>query len=310
MCAPLEEPDLAAAAELVRARQAAFAAGGPNLPEQAAPDLVEQLRWLGQQGPLVGAFDGGSLAGFLGGFPLDGRGRMFVPDWAWAAGERDAIEELYAHAAREWVAAGRRAHYWRVLASDEATRVVLSWLGFGMCGVDAARTVAPVAAVAEASVAVRRAGPNDVAVVQRFEQGLREHLAGSPVFHPLGARMTNDEQLRTLNDVAAATLLAESPGRPRAMLRVGECSNQAPLPLRSPRLASISLAFTTPDDRQRGAATALLAEAARWAEARGCTHLGVDFESANVVARRFWLSHFAPVSYTLCRQVEEPGAAP
>jgi GNAT superfamily N-acetyltransferase len=309
----MKEGHVGAAAELVVQRYGQMTSAGLDLPsrEMHVDRLAALLSELREREGLVGAFHNGALTGFLGGFESSGRDRvsMFVPDWGWAAESREVLEALYTCAGAEWVVAGKRSQYWRVFSHDTATLTALSWLGFGMMGVDAIRRAEPLDPP-RAAVAVRRAGPNDIERVARLEHGLREHLAAAPVFFPLGPALSEDKHLRLLSDPGTNTLIAESDAMPLAMLRIGPCSAEAPLPIRSAALASITRAFTIADARGQGVATALLAGAIEWARGRGYTHIGVDFESANVVARRFWLKHFAAVSYTVGRHVEEPGAPP
>jgi GNAT superfamily N-acetyltransferase len=64
--------------------------------------------------------------------------------------------------------------------------------------------------------------------------------------------------------------------------------------------------YTTPESRGTGVATALLAEAMRWARSAGHEHCLLHYVPANPVARRFWLgSGFRPVKYRLSRRIDE-----
>lgn len=312
-CEPMKEGHIGAAAALVARRYAELSSALPDLPgEEVRTDrLAGLLTELREGKGLVGAFNNGALTGFLGGFEHAWRDSvaMFVPDWGWAAESREVLEALYTFAGAKWAAADTRAQFWRVFSHDTATLTALAWLGFGMMGVDAIRPAEPLDPP-RAAVVVRRAGPADIERVARLERGLREHLAAAPVFFPLQPPPSEDELLRILSDPLTNTLIAESDAMPLAMLRIGPCSEEAPLPIRSAGLASVTRAFTIVDARRSGVATALLAAAIEWARGRGYTHIGVDFESANVVARRFWLKHFDAVSYTVGRHVEAPGAAP
>ncbi|MGC9520832.1 MAG: GNAT family N-acetyltransferase [Anaerolineae bacterium] len=51
-------------------------------------------------------------------------------------------------------------------------------------------------------------------------------------------------------------------------------------------------------------ATALLSHALAWAREAGYRRCAVDFETTNPLARRFWLRHFTPVTYSLGRHVD------
>jgi GNAT superfamily N-acetyltransferase len=275
--------------------------------------VLASLTRLKERSPVSVALARDDVVGFLGAFALSGRGRRWVysPDWACAAAGPDpraTFEALYADRAAAWVADGIRTHFIGALANEHEFVETASWLGFGRNTVDAIRGMAPLSA--PAGIAVRLAGTADVETVASFEHGLRQHLSSAPVLFALGPRLSQADHARVLSDPHTATLIANIDGEPVGCLRIGPASDDAPLLMRGDGLASISRAFTVHGRRNQGVATALLSKSIEWGRDRGYSRLGVDFETANVLAARFWLKHFTPVWYALARHIEEPGEPP
>ena len=120
----------------------------------------------------------------------------------------------------------------------------------------------------------------------------------APTFLVIPRRQDPTRIAARLADPATATFLAEEDGAAIAWLRVGPTGDDVALLVRAEATASIDAAFTVPEHRGDGVAAALLGAAARWARERGAVRLGVDFESANVLAARFWTRWFTAVTAT------------
>jgi GNAT superfamily N-acetyltransferase len=201
------------------------------------------------------------------------------------------------------VDAGFRAHYVSVLANDRAGLRAWTWLGFGHSVMDGIRDLAPVADGRSAAIAIRPAGPTEARTLGELEDGLRAHLAGSPVFFALGPARSLADQRRRIAEPEAAVLLAEVAGQVVGYLVVGPASDDAATVIRDAGTASISGAFVRPEHRRGGVADALLDAAVSWARERGHERIAVDFETANLLATRFWTRHFRPVTHSLARRL-------
>jgi len=225
---------------------------------------------------------------------------------------RRVVEELVAAAARAWVAGGIRNHVVNVPVDEAVVRDALTWLGYGMFVVNALRglddaSMAALPAGAPAGVHVRRADPDDLAAVLLLDRGLRRHLVDAPTFLVLPDPQDPDEIASLLADPGTATFLAEDAGMPVAFLRVAVPGNDVATLVKDAGTLSITGAFTRADHRGGGVAAALVGVAAAWARERGHVRLGVDFESANILASRFWTRWFTPVVDAYVRRL--PGAA-
>lgn len=228
---------------------------------------------------------------------------------------RRVVEELVAWTGRHWAGRGIRTHLVAVPVDEATTRDALLWLGYGLLVVDALRALDDVALAAlpaapPAGIRIRRAGPDDLPAILDLDRGLRRHLIDAPTFLVLPNRQDPARLAARLADPATAAFVAEEDGRAIAWLRVGPPGDDVALLVRDEATASIDAAFTIPGRRGDGVAAALLGAAASWARERGAVRLGVDFESANVLAERFWTRWFTPVTATHGRRLHPAAAGP
>ncbi len=314
-CEPLVAGHVPEVAALAAARIARLRVAVPALPGRwtGRSTLEPLLASLAERGNGRVALMGGRVAGILAGWPVrTGEPRVYAPEWA--AGidpalaprqARRVLESLVESVGRDWVSAGLRSLFISVPADDVAMRDTLGWLGFGVAVVDAIAPRAPLAALQPiGGVAIRRAGRADLPAVLRLEAALRAHLVDAPTFLVIGEPSDEAGWAASLADPSFATLLAGAPGRPAdAFLRIGPSADDVCQVIRDAGTCSISRAYTVPDRRGTGVAAALLSAAAAWAGEAGYTRVGVDFESANVLATRFWTAHFAPVVLTVQRRL-------
>lgn len=309
---PFDPMHHAAAAALTAAAFRGARRHNPLLPtrwEQAATYLPE-FDSIQRHGRGLALVDRARLHGYLVAFEVARGDRRwtFTPEWAWGARGRDrtrGIQDLYAAAAAEWVANGFRTHHVSVHASDRVGSDAWAWLGFGHEMMDGIRDLTPIPTTA-ASVRVRRATRADAATLGELEEGLRQHVAGTPVFFSLGPARSLEEQRRRIGRADAAVLLAEVDGETVGHLLVGPSADDAATVIRDERTASIGGAFVRAEHRRAGVAETLLSAAIAWARDGGYERIAVDFETANLLATRFWTRSFRPVTYSLVRRL--PGS--
>lgn len=66
----------------------------------------------------------------------------------------------------------------------------------------------------------------------------------------------------------------------------------------------INFGFTDPGIRGTGVGAKILDKILEWGRSKGKTACAVDFESANVLGRSFWLHHFKAVCFSAIRFVD------
>ena len=311
---PFRQEHLAPAAELVAGRYRAERQRVGALPARYEDPAVigPMLERLRQAEAGVAALRAGRLAGFLVARLLPafrGKRSTYAPEWAHAAtgdDRRRIYRDLYGQLSARWVANGCLTHVITLLAGDREVIDAWFWSDFGLMAVDAVRGLGPVETSA-APAEIRRARPDDADAVVALGRQLQRHMAAAPTFLPAAERRQPEQVEKQLADPARPTWLALRGGKAVAQLGLGPASTSAAHVIRDEKTASITGAFTRPDVRGQGIATALLDHALRWARQAGCECCAVDFEPQNPPAARFWLRHFQPVCYSLARHVDSAG---
>jgi GNAT superfamily N-acetyltransferase len=313
--APLSPDHVPDVAALVATRVRMLRTSVPAVPATWEDETVvaRLVLELALRGTGCVALRDGTPMGFQAGTMIDGHGARwaYTPDLGHAASGATrgrVISALYASLAEGWIRDACLEHVVTVFADDIETIEAYGRLGFGRTVVDLVRDLSPVrGARFEPGVTVRRAGTADTPAVHLLDLGLRRHLLASPIFRRLGPQRSPELERHLLADTAAATFLAEADGKPVAFLRIGPSATDVATIVRDPGTASVTAAFTVPELRGEGVATALLSAAHGWARDAGYARIAVDHESANGDAERFWMRHFVPVAYGLTRRLAPRG---
>lgn len=317
---PFHEKFVDAATALVTARYRALRQELPTAPPRYAQDAVIRplLAKLTTNAPAVAALSEGKLVGFLAAWMIPswrGKPLAYSPEWANAAAPaadpadaRRIYQALYTEIAPFWVRQRTFVHNLTLFANDRAGIEGWQWLGFGYYVIDGLRTLEP--APSAPAVDVRRAGIDDLDLLVDLDDQLWAHLSSSPIF--LSDDDDGDpraELAEALGDPQNAFFIAYRADAPVAFLRLEGDNDGACTVVRDPGTAAITGAYTLPNARGDGIATALLNHGLAWAAQNGFVRCSVDFEAMNVVAARFWLRHFAPVCVSLHRHVNEAATA-
>ena len=309
---PLRDEHLEDAAALVTARYRALRERAPSLPPryEDVGSILPPLRDLAGQAPGVVAMREGQLVGFLQGMVIPefrGKRGAYSPEWANAAHAEDSREtyrEMYARLSARWVADGCFTHVITLLAHDREAIDAWHWLGFGLISVDAIRDLTPVQGTT-ADVEVRRAGLEDIEQAMTLSHALWQHLAAAPIFLRSIEKQGRAFHEQWLANSDNMLWLAYRGGQAVACMGLEPASPDACYIIRDEKTTSITSAFTTESERNKGIGTALLNHSLDWARSVGYERCAVDFEPQNISATRFWLRHFQPVCYSLIRRVDE-----
>lgn len=327
---PFEPTDAAPAAALLAARHIRDRGRLPMLRadlEQASV-CEEVIRRLAARSRVTGAVasDGDRMLGFLFGErmlfgPSDYAAMYFEPrsisipiDGHAVAEDADATvvyRALYGELAAEWARSGFYVHTTHIVPGDDAIQEAWVNLGFGRGTVCATReTALPVAGARPlpSGTEIHRAGPEDIAVVERLDWILYEHHSLAPIFWPLlqEPRPTvRAETVRTLEIPSNAYFVAYQDGQPVAMQTFEE-HGFMPSILEPKGNIYLHDGIVAPEVRHGGVGTALLDHAMAWARAAGHRWCTLHFASANASGAPFWLRHsFVPVEYTMSRHLDE-----
>ena len=308
----LEQRHLEDAAVLVCARYRALRQRLPLMPSrfQEPDNILPQLHDLAGQAPGVVAIRGGRLAGFLVAYQFpDFRGKpsAYSPEWANGAqmdGSRRIYEALYTGLAARWVSEGYNTHLLSLMAHDQDGLEGWRWLGFGLLATDGVRNLEPVTG-SNSGVDLRQAGPGDAMQVTALIEALRQHMAAPPTYLYQDDSVEIEGTLEHLADPAHALWLAYQGTEAVACMGQGPANPNACDLISDSGTTSIISAYTRRRARGAGVATALLNQVLDWGRAEGYERCAVDWEPMNVLATRFWMRHFQPVSHAMIRHIDE-----
>ncbi len=260
----------------------------------------------------VAAVVDGRLAGYLIGYSgipnFKGLSRgVYVPEWGHAVAGELAVERvfqsMYDAMSREWAGDGSFTHAITFFADDVRLRDLLYWSGFGLVVVDAVRSTRWDAGDDRPHIeglTVRRAQHADLPELIRLDGALSHYLAQAPVFL---THEPSDEQVVAGEFLGqdGVSVVAEKEGRLVGCIRGKLRKEDSCTSVQGESMMGIDFGYTDPAVRRTGVGEQLLARVLAWGRERGKAGCAVDFESANVLGRRFWLKHFEALCFSAIR---------
>lgn len=301
-----EFSDLAACTTLALDAYRRERAANPVLPAVQPEDLAEPLTRVLQQGLGWLALEGGAAVGFLAFLPpFDGafgncRG-VFSPVHASAFGGSDperTLTALLTEATAALPAQGVTSLAISRYAHEETTLRGLALNGYGIRCCDLMRMTTPIPSPAP-RFAVRRMLPGQEAEAARLSNALVAHMESAPVMMPK-ARVTAQQMAADRESIA---YFACDGDRAFALLTLESGGETFVDDL--PGTMHIGKTYCEPAFRGSGAMDALMAAALRDLAQQGVARLGVDCETLNPPAYRYWRKHFSPFTYSAVRRLDE-----
>jgi GNAT superfamily N-acetyltransferase len=152
---------------------------------------------------------------------------------------------------------------------------------------------------------VRQATLADLGAVRSLCEESCGYYRSPPIFLEREGGKPDEYYAECLGSPGRALFLAMDGGRAVGFMSVRRCGGLNYYDLSDPGTALIDEmgAYIVPGHRGSGLGKALLAECVGWCRRSGIPRIHVDFESANVPARRFWLRHFAETARSVRRSV-------
>jgi ribosomal protein S18 acetylase RimI-like enzyme len=274
--------------------------------------VVSLIARLSRDAQGVAAFKGSELVGYLIGVGVSGlmsmRDGAYCPQWAHGAATEDrkgVYRSMYKVVAKQWVARGRLVHCITHLADDVETDEAFRTMGFGITTIDAMMVSRQLSKSHQPGLRVRPIDADEIDDIVPLSEDLEKHLETSPSFMPRPMRHWREYYLQFLSRKDSSIWVAYKEGRAVSFMRCEPSTEPGACQVaRDPRVLKISGAYTIPNLRGMGIATAVLSKllAASRANYPRCS---VDFESTNLLAYDFWLKRFTPVCYTMARHIDE-----
>ncbi len=287
----------------------------PGLPGiYAEPEGITPLiSSLSDRAPGVAAFQAGTLVGYLIGVSVPSfkspHNGVYCPEWAHGSSQENRGEiyrQMYGQIAKKWVLDGSIMHCISHLANDREAVQTFNTLGFGTTTVDAIRRTSVEPARAPAGLKIAPVTPNQVEAIMPLSFGLEEHLEESPTFTHVSEHRGSDYYRDFLAGTGKSIWAAWYKNQPISYMKCEPSTGAGACQIvRDPGVLAISGAYTMPEFRNKGVATAILSGLLEQSRTEGYTSCSVDFESANNIAADFWLRYFRPVCVSMMRYIDE-----
>ena len=272
------------------------------------PDLTR----FAENGLGVAAFDGDVMLGFLcsvppfkNAFGSTSATGVFSPMGANGAigGDRAKVyARMYQQAGEKWAHAGATSHAVSLYAHDKEVQGQFFRYGFGMRCVDAIREMDEIDSALCEGYEFTELTSAELLQVLPLDHMLDAHMATSPTFI-LRPSDTPESFVRRSERSQSIFFVAKTNNQVVAYLRA-ELAGETFI-RNVPGYLHINGAFCLPEHRGKGLSQQLLHVLVKKLRAQGYTRLGVDFESINPIADRFWLKHFEPYTSSVVRRIDE-----
>jgi hypothetical protein len=234
----------------------------------------------------------------------------YIPELAHSSIRDDKKEKiynkLYRYLAKEMIATNSSTQAITFLANDSIAKDVFYQLGFGLFVIDAIRSIKKVNTKQIKGVVIRKAVEKDLADLKKLDKKILKHLNQSPIY--LNRDYTEkslDEMKNKFFGSDRKTFVAEKDGHIVSCVRVlvnkgGGCEL-----VQDEGTLGINFAYTEKNMRNTGLASNILGNVLNWGLKNNMKRCSVDFESANIEGRKFWLKHFNPVCYSAIRKLDD-----
>lgn len=257
-----------------------------------------------------GLFQKGKLVSFLLGYSsipnLKGKERgAYIPIWGHYCSEENKKHflQLYQKIAGDWL---KNKVYTQLLTYFPNNKILeeqLYNLGFGLLVIDAFRSMNKISCKPlDKQFTVRSMISDDLEKIKNVDDNFHSYMNASPTFLHHNSRV-QALSLTDFVDETNQTIVIETKGNIVAAIRGVFGSSNLDL-LSYPKNVGINYAFTDLAYRGFGLGTHLLNEILKWGETKQASLCTVDFESANLLANRFWLTHFKPISFSAMRKID------
>ena len=277
--------------------------------------LADMLGYIFQHGMGKVALENNQLIGFLGFYaPLDEQfGHVtgsFSPVFANAYGGKNratTASRLFEEASKAMVDKGILSYTVAIYAHDQEVLEAYSFNGFGYRCADAIRIIEKqnektIKANDLEAYTFEEIDRNQAGNLLDFHNNVRAHLGQSPTYYPVGLHSL-DTFLKNCEEDKSRLFIASFKGHVVGyyeLISTGETfiTNEEDY-------LHIVGAYINKDHRGKGVLAGLLDYILEKLKDEGYSKLGVDCETTNPPAYRYWKKHFDYYTYSLVRRLDE-----
>ena len=260
----------------------------------------------------VAAFENQKMIGFLCCYePFDNAFRatdvrgIFSPMGANAAVSNNRSKiyaAMYQAAGAKWVKAGAVSHAICLYAHDEELQRQFFRYGFGLRCLDAIRPMELIDCEPCVDYDLAELSKVEFHSVYPLHLALYRHYCESPFFMNRKPE-TQEEFIVSSRQERRRYFVAKQSGRLCAFLKISDSGET--FVATGNTYCHIRGAYCLPEHRGKGLYQNLLNFAIAALKREGYTRLGVNFESFNPTARRFWLKYFTAYTNSVVRRIDE-----
>jgi ribosomal protein S18 acetylase RimI-like enzyme len=211
---------------------------------------------------------------------------------------------IYQKAAENWVEQGIFNHAIALYAHDEIAITTFFQNGFGMRCVDAITSINDdkITYKSIPNVRIEEICIDEISHLIELKNGLALHMNKSPIFNPtqlFDIKKFKEQSITRKSRFFTANIQDKTIGyleiKPSGETFIDDDSETI----------HICGAYIYPEYRGTGIYNSLIAYMIKKLKKEKYKRCGVDFESINPNANKFWLKYFTPYTYSLVRRIDE-----
>lgn len=285
----------------------------PSLPARYAKreSVEDYIDWIIEKGVGIVAIHEEHIVGYVTGIEIDdfkssGKG-LYTPEWGHGTSVENAdllYNQLYSYLYDMCIGENCHVHAISIMDHDEALIKETFLNGYGMMVIDAIKKIEPVKPT-KTSFTIRQAKISDLDQIVSILDEHYDYMYNAPIFLFSEADDLNDTVKSYLEDDTVILWVAEKDGALLGMMKTQFDADNASTIVMDDKSLSIQATHVIDESRNQNISRSLLQHAESWGYEKGFERLTVDFETANILARHFWLKHFQPVCHSLIRYIDD-----
>ena len=265
-------------------------------------------RWI-EKGYGVVAFEDDLCVGYLFGIPI---GPLFGNDGGIVMplhghgtivkNRKEIYASLYQFIAPDWVRNKHTSHAIVLFSHDDASIAFWFQNGFGKRCVDAIKKVEPKINLKSEAV-IQKVKEADLSKLTEIHHLHNLYYRQTPMFMPTDNEDAFEDLKKWFAEENHHLWYATSKDEVVGYMRIQP--NGESIVSYLPTLMNITGAYVKENHRDKHVGSLLLGEILNWLNGNNYSFLGVDYESINPSAMKFWEKHFKSYTVTLTRRIDE-----
>lgn len=271
--------------------------------------MEPSVRYLMENYDAVVALEDGRVISYLCGLSVphfkSSHLGIYTPEWGHYSPTIDLYNQMFQSLSSSWEERDYKVHAITYLANQIELVNEMFYNNYGMFVIDAVKEVVPVSIELDSDITIEIATEKHL---EQIEKLLVEHdyyMMSSPTYNLKDAEHLNKKLQEDFEDYAVRFFIAIKHDEVIGVMKTVENGQNAATIVRDRKTLSIQSTHVKSNLRGLQIGTKLLQTVSNWANEKRYSLLSVDFESANVSARKFWLKHFTPVCYSIIRYLDD-----